>query len=68
MSDIVEQAIRDTTARRNEAKDALRELVAEMEAEERSSGELVEWAADIRMAENGVDLHERRLRMLRRQR
>ena len=64
----LEKAITDTMERRNDAKDALQELVIERDSENRSPGELVGWAADLQLCNDAVELEERRLTMLRRQR
>ena len=68
MSGIVEQAILETTERRDDAKVALQDLKAEVDAGTWTVGELLAWGTDLRLAEDKVDLHERRLKMLRRQR
>ncbi len=67
MNDL-EEAIRNTLERRKDAKDALAEQVVERDSEERTPGEMVSWSAELRLYENAVDLEERRLAMLRRQR
>lgn len=64
----LEKAITETIERRDEAKDALREVANEITKGAWTPGEQAEWSADLWMYENEIDLHEQRLRMLRKQR